>query len=622
MTAFDNRLGRPRSRFAGLRRIEAAFLRPRRAVLLSALIGLLAQAALCLPIPVLQGNIVDQVTARLQRSGAHGEVIRSAALSVASLGPPAAIGLCLLAMVACHLARLALGWKISARMSRITLEVVRELTDTLHQKLQRLEMSYFDREPTGHIMAKLTSDVGSLLIFLSGGSLQLVSDLVLAAGISGFLFWLEWRLALVGMLAMPLFVVNHRYFSGAVHDLSRAVREQVSALYALLSEKIPSVRVVRSFVAEEAELAEFDRRLNLQKGLTWDCMRTVARQGAWSSLINGLGIVGVLASGTLLVKEGKMSVGDLVACAALLSQLYQPIVRLTGAQAMVAATVVAVDRIVEVLDEPEAPTGRPRSCRSLRQAGRLVYRDVSFRYPRGARNVLDRINLEIDCGMTVGILGPSGSGKSTLLALAPRIYPLPDERGAILLGGQDVRDLDLRELRRTLGLVPQAAMLFEGTIRSNLTYAAPDADRRVVDHILEVTCLAHWVGSLPLGLDSPVGERGQTLSGGQRQRIALARALIADPAILLLDDCTSALDSETESQIGASLSEYWADRTRIIVSHKVASVRDADRIIVLDSGAIVEDGTHSTLMRRGGYYADTYLQQTSAYHARRSIAAT
>lgn len=596
MKVVDNRKAGKLSSWAGLRRLEARFLRSRRVVLVFALLGLLIQAALGVPVPLLQGMAVDRLAAAWHPGGTGSS-------------PAPAVALLVGAMLACHLARMALGWKVAATMSTATLEFVRELTDTMHRKLQRLSTGYFDREPTGRIMTRLTSDVGSLMIFLSGGSLQLVSDLVLAALISVLLFWIQWQLALVGLLAMPLFVLNHRAFSRSIHDLSHAMREQVASLYSLLSERVSAVRVVRSFVGEEAEIAEFARRIDAQREVGWTSMRTVACQGAWATVINGLGTVGVLACGAALVQRGEMTVGELIAVAALLAQLYQPIVRLTGAQAMIAATLVAVDRIVEVLDEPEVPCPADAIRPARRPEGRLVFRDVRFAYPGGPK-VLDDITLAIEPGMTLGVLGASGSGKSTLLSLVPRIHDLPEGHGTITLDGHDVRRLELSALRRSAVLVPQQAVLFEGTIRSNLLYASRDA---VTDddirRALEISDLADWIARLPEGLDTPVGERGQTLSGGQRQRLALARALVADPALLLLDDCTSALDAATEARIQAALRQTRQGRTQVVVSQKVSSVVHADWIIVLDAGRIVEQGTHESLLREGGLYATTCRHQ-------------
>jgi ABC-type multidrug transport system fused ATPase/permease subunit len=590
---------------SGLRRIEREFLRHRRLTLGLALAGLLAQSLLALPVPLLQGWVVDRLVP-LFRAGA-GAV---AAADRAALGR--AVALAVAGMVACHAGRMALGWKVSALMSRVTLEVVRELTDALHRKLQRLEMSYFDRQQTGQIMARLTADVGSLLLFLNGGALQVVSDLVLAAGIAGLMLWLRWELGLAALLAVPLFALNHRCYSDRIHGFARGARAQVEALYALLSERVSAVRVVRSFGKEDEEVKEFDRRLDAQRDVGWAGMQVAARQGAAATLINGLGTVAVVAVGALLVHRGRMTVGDLLAFYAFVTQLYQPIVRLTGFQAMMAATAVAVDRIVEVLEEPEPPHAGAGGGGAARPRGGLAFRGVSFTYPTGARPVLDGVDLDVAPGTTLGVLGASGSGKSTLLALAPRIYDLADGEGAVLLDGRDVRGLSRAALRRAVALVPQQAMLFEGTIRSNLTYAIPDASPEAVRRALESADLAELVDTLPLGLDTPVGERGQTLSGGQRQRVALARALVADPAVLLLDDCTSALDAETEARIQAALRTHQPGQTVVVVSHKVSSVRDADRIAVLDGGKVAELGTHDDLIRRGGLYARAYRQQTEA----------
>jgi ABC-type multidrug transport system fused ATPase/permease subunit len=267
-------------------------------------------------------------------------------------------------------------------------------------------------------------------------------------------------------------------------------------------------------------------------------------------------------------------------------------------------TRVSVERLFEIFDEPEPVTDRPHARGISKSRGALSFQDVSFRYTEDGKDVLLDIRLEIDAGMTVGILGPSGAGKSTLLALAPRLYDIEPGRGSVWLDEVDIRELRLADLRRLVALVPQRALLFGGTIRSNLLYAVSNASDERIRRALEAADFAATVDELPLGLDTPVGERGQSLSGGQRQRLALARALIADPAVLLLDDCTSALDSETEARVRSAIAQLRPGRTSLIVSHKAASVRFADLIIVVDGGRIVERGTHATLVGRGGYYAN------------------
>jgi ABC-type multidrug transport system fused ATPase/permease subunit len=561
-----------------------------------ALVGLLVQSLLLLPVPVLQGRVLDRVVPAMGGAGPAGSAVPMILVALA-------------AMVACHVGRTVLGWAFAARMSRVSLEVVREVTEAMHRKIQRLPLSYHDRQPSGRVLARITSDVGSLLIFLDIGSLQLASDLVLAMGISAVLLATDWRLALATLAVMPLYALNQRLMSGRVISLAEEVRTRMAAVYGLLCERVSAVRVVRSFAQEEAELSEFDERLDEHRAVCWASMQAGTLQSAAATAVGGLGTVCVVAFGAALVARGSLTVGGLLAVYGLATQLHGPIIRLAGLQGMLAATRVAVDRMAEVLDEPEAVVDRPDARPVRRPRGAVAYRDVSFGYAPDARPVLQHVDLEIEPGMTVGILGPSGSGKSTLLALAPRLYDIADGRGSILLDGVDVRDLRAADLRKAVALVPQHAILFEGTVGSNLLYAAGGASDESIRRTLEAVDLASTIAALPQGLDTPVGERGLTLSGGQRQRLALARALIADPAVLLLDDCTSALDAETESRVRRALSAMRPGRTTVVVSHKAASLRHADLIVVLDDGRIVERGTHRELMASGDGYARTYRQQ-------------
>ena len=379
------------------------------------------------------------------------------------------------------------------------------------------------------------------------------------------------------------------------------------------------MRVVRSYAKEEDELNELDERIDRHRDLSWNNTRAAAALEALAALISGLGTVFVIAYGILLVGRGLLTVGELLAIYALVGQLYQPIVRLTQFQATALATQVSLERLYEIFDEPEPVRDHPAAAAIVTPRGMIEYRGVSFAYSLEGPKVLVNINLRIEPGMRLGVLGSSGAGKSTLLALVPRLYDVPQgidsegrSWGAVCFDDRDVRELKLADLRRAVALVPQQALLFEGTIRSNLLYANPRASDDQMWHALRIADFADTVDSLATGLDTPVGERGYSLSGGQRQRLALARAVVAQPTVLLLDDCTSALDSETESRIQQALGRDLPGRTFVIVSHKVASVCGADRIVVLESGRIVEQGIHAELIARGGHYAETHHQQTSA----------
>jgi ABC-type multidrug transport system fused ATPase/permease subunit len=622
-----------------------------------------------LPIPLLQGWVVDQlVVLEMQGTGpvaggADRLGLGSGAAGTSNSSRVAwSIGLALAATAALHLVRAGLSWAIAARMARISQEVVVALRGALHRKLMRLPMAYFDAQQTGRLMARVTSDVGSILTFIRSGILQLLNDLILSVAIAALLIWLQWQLALAALVAVPLYAINQRLFFKRLRRLSDEIRAQIASLYALLSERVSAVRVVRSFAKEDAELAALDERIDRHRALSWENTRTAAALSALATLISGLGTVFVIGYGVLLVGRGGLTVGELLAFYALVGQLYAPIVRLTQFQATALATQVSVERLYEVFDEPEPVRDRPGARPIVRPQGALQYQNVSFAYKPDGPLVLHDINLAIEPGMTVGILGPSGAGKSTLLALAPRLYDLTEanletpvaeadsnsesratnpnptpsltlnpnltpnsatlaaapvnpshgaNQGVVRFDGRDVRDWRLADLRRAVALVPQQALLFEGTIRSNLLYANPEATEPQILRALEIADLAGSVASFPMGLDTPVGERGLSLSGGQRQRLALARAIVAEPAVLLLDDCTSALDSETEARIQQALADSLPGRTIVVVSHKVASVRHADLIVVLEHGTVVEQGTHDELLEQNGPYAETYHQQTA-----------
>ena len=351
-------------------RLEEDFLRPYRWAIGQGLLGLLAQSVLLLPVPLLQGWVVDKLVALAANSGTETSVA-TAARFAESNAIAWAIGLALGGTVVLHLARSCISWWTAATMGRISQEVVVAMRGALHRKLMRLPMAYFDSQQTGRIMARVTSDVGSILMFIRSGIIQLISDLIVAVAVAVVLVWLQWRLALVALVIVPIYAVNQRYFFAHLRKLSDEIRAQVSALYALLSERVSAVRIVRSFVKEEAELAALDERIDRHRALSLANTRAAALLGALATLISGVGTVFVITYGVLLIGRGTISVGVLLAFFALVTQLYAPIVRLTQFQATAIATQVSVERLYEIFDQPEPVRDRPnaRPLRNPRGAG-------------------------------------------------------------------------------------------------------------------------------------------------------------------------------------------------------------------------------------------------------------
>lgn len=331
--------------------------------------------------------------------------------------------------------------------------------------------------------------MGSLLIFLNSASLQLASDLIVAVGIAGAIAWLDWRLAVIVTATVPFFAVNHRFFGRRSHQGSARVRAQVASIYALLSERMSAMRVVRSFAQEEADLDEFGQHLDDHASASLAQHRLTPLQGAIAVLIGGLGTAATLFFGAGAIQSGTLTVGELLAFYALAVQFFGPIVRLAHFNGIAMATSIAVNGIADVFDEPETVQDGVGALPLAGAHGTLEFQGISFAYPDG-RVVLDNLSLKIETGTTVGILGPTGAGKNTLLTLAARLHELTRGQGAIRFDGTDIRKLRLADLRRAVPMVPQNAILFDGTIRSNLTFARPDASDPAIRKVLAITELA------------------------------------------------------------------------------------------------------------------------------------
>ena len=516
-----------------------------------------------------------------------------------------AVVLLLLVALASGVARYGMRELLNSGSRRVETD----LRDQLYQHLQRMSAEFYDRYPTGDVMARTTNDLLAVRMVAGPALMYLVDTTIRALLIAPAMIAISPRLtllALVPLLGLPLAMVS---LGGIIHRRSQEIQAQFSELTSHAHENLSGVRVVRSYRQERAEIAHF-RALN--DTYLFRNLGLARVQGAFFpvlSLLGGLSGLVILYAGGKLVMSGAVSVGQFVAFGVYLAMLVWPMIALGWAFNLLQRGAASMGRINELFHQRPAITSPPSPSRlPPATASRAVeFRDVWFSYPGASDRgwVLQGISFRVEPGSSLAIVGPTGSGKSTLVDLIVRTYD-PD-RGSVLIDGVDVRQLSLPDLRQAVGFVPQETFLFGETLRRNVLLGAPDDGR--LERVAEIAQLTEALPALPDGYDTMLGERGINLSGGQKQRAAIARALAQDPPVFVLDDALSAVDAQTEARILAGLRDALVGRTSIIVSHRLAAVRDADWILVLDGGRIVEQGTHAELLAAGGRYWELLRRQ-------------
>lgn len=488
-------------------------------------------------------------------------------------------------------------------MSYIANRVIIDIRNEVYARVQRLSLRFFDTRKTGSLMSRLTNDIGALQTAIVDNFVNIVKESVILIGSLVGMVILHWRLTLLCIIIVPLVSITIKYFGRKLKKSGHMMQERIADVTSHLQETIGGIRVVKSFFREDYEIARFRQINQASFGAAMKAARQSSQLSPIVEFIAAIAVTAIIWYGGWSVIDGELTAGELIAFLIYAINLANPVRRLSALYGDIQRSMAAGERVFALLDETPDIREKADAIALPVLRGDVVFDAVHFQY-EPSKEVLSGISFHAEPGQKIALVGPSGSGKSTIANLIPRFYDVT--AGAIKIDGHDIRDVTLASLREQIGIVPQDTALFNTTIEENIRYGRLDATDEEVAAAVRAANAEEFVRQLPQGLQTPIGDRGLVLSGGQRQRIAIARALLKDPRILILDEATSALDTESEQLVQAALERLMIGRTAFIIAHRLTTIQDADHILVIDRGRIVESGTHQSLLALHGMYYNLY----------------
>jgi ATP-binding cassette subfamily B multidrug efflux pump len=508
------------------------------------------------------------------------------------------------------LATYLLNWAATAGqfylMTVVGQRLLYDLRKQIFDRIQSLSLSFFDHNEAGDLMSRLTNDTEAINSVLSGGVVQFASSLLMVVGMAGMMLALSWRLALAALVTVPPMLAATVFFSRRARAAFRRTRETLGEVSAELEENISGVRVVQAFGREQASLAEFDAANVANRDANISAQSITSAFSPTLDVLSSLGLGIVLAYGGYLALNQVSSVGVIVSFLFYVRRFFEPLRGLANLYAQLQAALAGAERIFDLMDTQPEVTDRPDAVPLAPISGRVVFEGVHFAY-KAEEPVLRGVSLVAEPGQTVALVGPTGAGKTTIANLLARFYDVT--AGAIKIDGTDIRAVRQSSLRQQMAVVPQDTFLFSGTVMENIRYGRLDATDEEVIQAARLARADDFVRRLPERYETELGEKGVRLSHGQRQLVAIARAVLAAPQVLILDEATSSVDTRTERMIQDALGELLAGRTAFVIAHRLSTVQNADQVLVVEEGQIVEQGTHRELLARGGKYRDLYASQ-------------